>query len=133
MEFKDAFWKKGFGEYRASRDASKMAEANLLVIAKGIGLNVDKLKADMRGQTCQGLMASDQEELNRFGVNGTPAFFINGKSFRGGIDAPAFKAAIDAELKQVEASGVAGKDYYRTQVLEKGEKKFRSIKDPKPS
>lgn len=133
MEFKEAFWVKGFGEYRNTRDPSKMAEPALLEIARGLGLNADKLKADMRGSTCQERVKSDQDELNRFGVGGTPAFFINGKPYRGGPDASQFKAAIDAALKQVQGSGVAAKDYYQKEVLEKGEKKFRSIKDPKPS
>jgi protein-disulfide isomerase len=133
MEFKEAFWEKGYGAYRAARDPSKLAEANILEIAKGLGLNVDKLKTDMRAPACQSRLKADQEELNRFGVNGTPSFFINGKPFRAQIDAGAFKAAIDEELKRVESSGVPAKDYYQKVVLDKGEKKFRSIKDPKPS
>jgi protein-disulfide isomerase len=133
MEFKEAFWQKGFGAYRASRDPSKLAEANLLVIAQELGLNVDKFKVDMRGDACKALMKSDMDELNRFGVNATPSFFINGKAYRSGIEVSDFSAAVDDMLKQVEASGVSAKDYYQTQVLDKGEKKFRSAKDPKPS
>lgn len=133
MEFKEAFWQKGFNEYRKSRDASVMAEPALLKIASELGLNADKLKADMRGQVCQDQLKRDMDELNRFGVGGTPSFFINGKPYRGGIEAPAFQAAIDEAAKQVEASGVPAKDYYQKVILEKGEKKFRSIKDPKPS
>jgi protein-disulfide isomerase len=133
MEFKEAFWEKGFGAYRSSGDASKMAEPALLEIAKGLGLNVDKLKADMRGGACKERLDADRQELDRFGVGGTPSFFINGKPYRGGPDAGSFKAAIDQAIEQVKSSGVAAKDYYQKEILEKGEKKFRSIKDPKPS
>ncbi len=132
MEFKAAFWEKGYNEYRKTRDASVMAEPALLKIAGDLGLDVAKLKTDMRGQTCTELMKSDMAELNKFGVGGTPSFFINGKPYRGGIDSAGFKAAVDEAAKVVESSGVPAKDYYQKVVIEKGEKKFRSIKDPKP-
>lgn len=109
-----------------------MAEPALLKIAGELGLDVAKLKADMRGPACTALMKADMEELSKFGVGGTPSFFINGKPYRGGIDSAAFKAAVDEAAKVVEASGVPAKDYYQKVVIEKGEKKFRSIKDPKP-
>ncbi len=133
MEFKDAFWQKGFGEYKKTRDASKMGEENIFAMVAGLGLNVDKFKADMKGDKCKQLIDRDMAELSKFGTNATPSFYINGQPYQQGIDAASFKAVIDQKLKEVESSGVAGKDYYQKVVMEKGEKKFRSIKDPKPS
>ncbi|HRC56369.1 MAG: thioredoxin domain-containing protein [Myxococcales bacterium] len=133
MEFKDAFWEKGFKAARQSKDRSKMGEENVLAIAKEVGLNVDKFKADMNGDKCKQLIERDMAELSKFGTNATPSFYINGQPYRSGLETAAFKVVIDQKLKEAEASGVPGKDYYQKVVIEKGEKKFRSIKDPKPS
>jgi protein-disulfide isomerase len=133
MEFKDAFWEKGYGAYRASRDESKMKEENILAIAKDLGVNLDKFKADMNGEKCKKLIDSDMAELTKFGTNATPSFYINGQPYQKGLEVSAFKEVIDAKLKEVEASGIAGKDFYQQVVIGKGEKKFRSAKDPKPS
>ena len=66
-------------------------------------------------------------ELNKFGVSGTPSFFVNGKFTMFSGQEP-FKALIDSELKEVQASGVPPAEYYQKVVVEKGEKKFKSKK-----
>ena len=133
MQFKDAFWDKGFGPYASSggQNASSLGEDNLLAIAKGIGLDADKLKADMASAECKQRIEHDIQELNKFHVSATPTFFINGKFVDGALPKAQFKALIDEQLKQVEKSGVSGADYYNKVVLAKGEKQFRSKTDPK--
>jgi protein-disulfide isomerase len=131
--FKDAFWEKAFKPYAAARDPSKLGEANIMVIAKELGLDTAKLKADMDGDACKQAVAGDAAELQKFGVNSTPTFFINGTHVGGALPKAQFKAIVDEKLKVAEASGVAAKDYYQKEVFEKGEKKFRSKKDPKPN
>ena len=81
----------------------------------------------------QALIDRDQEELTKFGTNATPSFYINGQPYQQGLEVSSFKRVIDAKLKEVEASGVPADQYYQKVVIEKGEKKFRSIKDKKPS
>ena len=39
---------------------------------------------------------------------------------------------IDAKLEIAQKSGVSGADYYAREIFAKGEKTFRSKKDPKP-
>ncbi len=39
---------------------------------------------------------------------------------------------IDEELKKVDQAGVPAAEYYDKVILAKGEKKFRSKKEPKP-
>ncbi len=124
--YKNAVWEKGFMAYAQSRDASKLGEENLIAIAKEAGLDTTKLVADMNGADCQGLIASDMQELGKFKVTGTPAFFINGKFIGGALPKEGFKQIIDEQLKIAEASGVAGADYYDKVVLAKGEKQFKS-------
>ena len=133
MEFKDAFWEKGFGAYRTSRDPSKMGEGNIIEIAKSLNLDVNKFTADMKGEKCKKLVDGDMAELTKFGVNATPSFYINGQPYSSGLEVSAFKKVIDEKLKEAEASGVPANEYYQKVVMEKGEKKFRSVKDKKPS
>lgn len=132
MAYKKAFWEKGFNAYAQTRDPSKMGGENLRAIAKSVGLDVAKWETDLKGPACQAVIQNDMQELNKFGVNGTPAFFINGMMIPGGIDEGTFHQIIDEKLKIAEASGVPGSEYYQREIFEKGEKKFRSKLDPKP-
>jgi protein-disulfide isomerase len=131
-QFKRAFWDKGFAPYAESRDVSKLGGDNLLAIAKGVGLDVTKLKADMASPACAAHVDRDMAELAKFHVNATPTFFVNGKQLGGAMPKAGFKQLIDEQLAIVEASGVPAADYYAKVVLAKGEKQFRSKLDPKP-
>lgn len=123
--FKDAFWEKGFRAYASARDPSMLGKDNILKIAKEAGLDVGKLQSDMSGDECKSKVQGDMEELSKFGVNGTPSFFVNGK-FTMFSSPAAFTAMIDKELAEVEASGVPAAEYYQQVVMAKGEKAFKS-------
>ncbi len=131
--FKNAFWEKAYGPYAANRDNAKLGEENIMAIAKDIGLDTTKLKADMDGADCQQQIERDMQELAKFHVNATPSFFINGKHLGGALPKEQFKQIIDERLKVAQASGVSGADYYDKEVMGKGEKQFRSTVDPKPN
>jgi protein-disulfide isomerase len=131
-EFKHAFWDKGFEPYQQSHDPASLGEDNILEIAKGLGLDTARLKADMASPACAARIESDMQELQKFHVSGTPTFFINGKHVGGALPKEAFKEIIDEQLKIAQASGVPAVDYYNKVVLAKGEKQFRSKADPKP-
>ena len=133
VAYKNAFWEKAYGPYAASHDQSKLGEENIMAIAKDIGLDTAKLKADMESPDCQALLDKDMQELQKFRVNSTPTFFINGKHINGALPKEAFKQVIDEQLKVAEASGVSGAEYYDKEVMGKGEKQFRSKVDPKPN
>ena len=133
LEFKEQFWEKGFNAYAQSRDPSKMGEATIMAIAGDLKLDMAKFKADIAGPECQARLQKDMAEMEKFHVNATPAFFINGQLIIGGMAKEQFKEMIDQKLKAAEASGVPAKDYYQKEILGKGEKKFRAKKDPKPS
>jgi protein-disulfide isomerase len=135
MQFKDAFWDKGFQPYATSpnHDPASLGEANILAIAKDLGLDTAKLKTDMSSPECEARIQSDMQEMTKFHVNATPTFFINGKHVGGALPKEQFKSIIDEQLKLAEASGVSGAEYYSKVVLAKGEKQFRSKVDPKPN
>jgi len=133
IAYKNAFWDKAFGPYASARDQSKLGEENIMAFSKDIGIDTAKLKADMGSPDCQQQIDRDMQELQKFHVNATPTFFINGKHVGGALGKDQFKAIIDEKLKVAEASGVSGADYYDKEIMGKGEKQFRSAMDPKPN
>jgi predicted DsbA family dithiol-disulfide isomerase len=96
-------------------------------MAKEIGLDMAKFKADKDGQDCKGLLAADAQELQKFKVNSTPAFFVNGTFVGGALPKETFKQMVDEKLQANSAQ--AG--YYDKVVMATGEKQFRSKMDPK--
>lgn len=98
--------------------------ANLEAIAKEIGLDLNKFKADMKGD-CATDIRKQQAELSQMGMSATPGFFINGRFLSGAQPIDAFSAVIDEELKKANeriAAGTKLADYYKTWVVEKGMK-----------
>jgi hypothetical protein len=82
----------------------------------------------MKSAECQALVQKDMSDLSKFGVGGTPSFFVNGK-FTMFSGPQQFKALIDAELATATASGIPAAEYYDKVVMEQGLKTFRSKKD----
>lgn len=134
LAFKTVFWDKGFGAFMASggRDRSGFELDGLVALAKDAGLDLVRFKADLAGPACTQLLEHQRLELDKFRVDGTPALFVNGFFISGGLPKDALRAIINERLKLAEASGVPGAQYYDREILGKGEKKFRSKKDPKP-
>jgi protein-disulfide isomerase len=127
--YKNLIWEKGFLPYAQKREPAMLGEENLLALAKEAGLDTAKLQADMKGDECTKNIGADMAELQKFQVNGTPGFFINGKFIGGAMDKAGFKAVIDERLKVAEASGVPAAEYYAKEILGKGEKAFVSKVD----
>ncbi|HET9623139.1 MAG TPA: thioredoxin domain-containing protein [Kofleriaceae bacterium] len=135
MQFKNSFWEKGYMPYAQSKgqDVAKLGDDNIYAIAKDVGLDVEKLKTDMKSADCESRITNDMNELQKFHVQATPTFFVNGKFIGGAIPKEQFKKIIDEKLAEAEKSGVPGDKYYDDVVLAKGEKQFRSKVDPKPN
>lgn len=131
-QFYAAFWDKAFGPYMNSqgKDQSSMSESNTYEIAKAVGVDVNRAKADV--EECKKVIENDQAELRRWGVSGTPAFFINGEFVGGGIPKDAFKQIIDRKLQTFEASGVPAAQYYEKVIMGTGDKTLRTKTVPNP-
>jgi protein-disulfide isomerase len=119
-EFYAAFWKNGFEPYASQRDPSMLSEDNVFKIAGEVGVDPVRMQGDI--PSCQKVIATDEEELRKFKVGGTPAFFINGEFIGGGIPKEMFKQVIDQKLAIAERSGVPGAQYYDKEIRGKGEK-----------
>jgi protein-disulfide isomerase len=119
QEMYDGIWEKGFNANR------NLSAENMEAIAKSIGLNASKFKADMEGDECKKIVQTDQAQLAAVGTRGTPAFYINGRFLSGAQPIDRFKAIIDEELKKANeaiSKGTKLDTYYTDAVLKKGKK-----------
>jgi predicted DsbA family dithiol-disulfide isomerase len=117
-KMEQALWEKG---YRNNRNFS---QDNIDKIGKDVGLNVQKMNADMKGD-CQKVIQQDQQQLAQVGVQGTPAFYINGRYLSGAQPIENFKRIIDEELTKANEAvkkGVKPENYYADVVMKNGKK-----------
>ena len=130
VEMNNLIWDKGYKAKQLDNsdvDGGKCWDVadgckNVVGYAQELQLNVDKFKADMKGE-CQQLVQADAKSLQQFGVSGTPGFFVNGRFIGGAVPIENFTALIDEELKKANEriqQGTPQADYYKTWVLEKG-------------
>jgi protein-disulfide isomerase len=91
-----------FWEYHDKLFANQRAldRASLERYAQELGLNVGQFKAGLDSGQFRAKVSADMAEATRVGVNGTPSFFINGRSLVGAQPVDAFKRVIDEELKK---------------------------------
>ncbi len=120
QQFKNTWWEKAF-------KTRKMDEENINAIAKEIGLDMNRFKADMASDYCKNLVDGDMAELQKFHVNSTPTFFVNGTHVGGALPKENFKQMIDEKLKTADGQN----DYYDKVIMATGEKQFRSAADQK--
>jgi protein-disulfide isomerase len=95
-----AFWKfhdKLFEAQGTSEDAIK--RPGLEKIAQELGLNMDKFKSALDSNAHKAKIDADTKIGNDAGINGTPAFVINGYYLSGAQPAAAFKKLINRALK----------------------------------
>ncbi len=107
------------------KDVNNLNEDNMVKLATELKLNVDKFKADMKGDKCKSDVNNTMATLSRLGVRGTPAFFIDGRYLSGAQPIEAFKTIIDEEMKKADdaiKNGTKPDEYYKTAVMEKGKK-----------
>jgi protein-disulfide isomerase len=96
-----------FWQYRDAlfADQSKLAPADLKATAKTLGLNTGQFGACFDKAKYDSQIKSDQAAGEKVGVDGTPAFFIDGRPITGAQPIAKFEELIDDEL----ATGGANK------------------------
>ncbi|NBY19279.1 hypothetical protein EBQ74_03325 [bacterium] len=78
-------------------------EAFLDEMVKKVGANLDKVKKDMESPVVQRNIASDQEEAQKFGIQGTPGFVIAGVTIKGAYPVEAFEEILQKRFGNSEA------------------------------
>ncbi|ADO71429.1 DsbA family protein [Stigmatella aurantiaca] len=98
-----------FWEYHDKLFANQKAldRASLERYAEELKLDMGKFKAALDSNKFDAQITADSTEGTRVGANGTPTFFINGRTLVGAQPADAFKRVIDEELKKAEGGSVA--------------------------
>jgi protein-disulfide isomerase len=77
---------------------SALSEANLKTYAKEVGLDQAKFDECLAKKQFKAAVDKDLEDGAKVGINGTPAFFINGRMLSGAQPFEKFKEVIDEEL-----------------------------------
>jgi protein-disulfide isomerase len=94
------FWKMHEKLFEAQGSEGGIERPNLEKLAGEIGLDVEKFKAALDSHKHKAKVDADAEVGNKAGVNGTPAFVINGYFLSGAQPAAAFKKLINRALKE---------------------------------
>lgn len=79
-------------------DQTKLDEAGLLQSAKSLGLDENTFQTCLKAGTFRAQIEQDMQEGTKYGVAGTPAFFIDGIPVNGAQPQAEFEKIIDAEL-----------------------------------
>jgi protein-disulfide isomerase len=77
----------------------ELSDAKYVEWARELGLDVARFDADRKSEATKQRVKDEEDEANRLGVTGTPAFFINGRFLSGAQPFEAFQRVIDEELK----------------------------------
>jgi protein-disulfide isomerase len=78
---------------------SKLSDADLKQHASALGLNTAQFNSCVDTHKPKGLIDADVKAGEEAGVNGTPAFYINGRMISGAQPFDVFKKIIDEELQ----------------------------------
>lgn len=65
------------------QNRAHLEDDDLQKYAREVGLDTGRFKADMKSKEAMRFIERDKLEGMRFGVEGTPTFFVNGKEFKG--------------------------------------------------
>lgn len=87
-----------FYSHEDMKDQSKLAEkveANVMKFAAELGLNVEQLKADMKGDVVSRELANVRETSRQFDISGTPFLIIQEQAFPGAIPYDQIIKALD--------------------------------------
>lgn len=73
--------------------------------AKELGLNMKAYEDCQNAKECTEAMEADIKDAEKFGISGTPGFFINGRFVNGAVPFEVFKKIIDEELAKPASKG----------------------------
>lgn len=90
--------------------AGRADRVDLELIARDLGLDMVRFRADLDTHAFRAAIAADVADAARLGIGGTPAFFVNGRPVHGDQPLPVFVRMVDEEL--VRAAHATGPDRY---------------------
>jgi protein-disulfide isomerase len=93
-----AFWEMHDGMYA---NHGRLGEDDLVALAKRLGLDAERLRAELIDGVYAARVARDAEAVRAAGITSTPAFFINGEHHAEAFDAGSLVEA----LTSIDADG----------------------------
>jgi protein-disulfide isomerase len=81
----------------------RLQRDDLIAYAKDLGLNLKRFAADLEADRLERTVEADQAEGVAHGVDGTPAFFVNGRGYSGAKSLQQLTALIVAERQRTQA------------------------------
>ena len=99
------FWKFHDELYAAG---AKFDEDTLVAIAKRIGLDGKKFRKALQSDAFDAAIDADLALGAALGVNGTPAYFVNGRPVEGALPELHFRLLVEEELERAAAAIAAG-------------------------
>ena len=97
----EKFWSMHDNFFEKQRDISfRNIDDKVAEFAKAAGVDQNAFNACYKGRETEGMIERDMAEAEGFGVNGTPAFFVNGHQAGGGADYDGIKNLIERALKK---------------------------------
>ena len=90
------FWEMHNKIFASQRD---LGDAVYRRFAEELGLDLERFDKDRNSPEIKQRIERDEQEAQRLGVSGTPAFFINGRFLSGAQPFEAFQRVIDEELE----------------------------------
>lgn len=79
---------------------AKLSEDFYIKTAESLKLDVEKFKKDMNSPEAEKQVQEDSELGNKYGIQGTPGFFVNGVAVKGAYPFEYFKKIIDRMLAE---------------------------------
>jgi protein-disulfide isomerase len=100
-----AFAQGKFWEYHdlLFANSGALERADLERYAEQLGLDMTAFRQALDSRAHQGRVEGDLQVARRFGIRGTPTFFLNGKKFSGALPIDQFRARIDQALAEARA------------------------------
>jgi protein-disulfide isomerase len=115
----DKFWEAHELLFARARELSETnTPASLVRDLQGI--HAGRFDACVASEKARTRVAEDARLAERFGVRGTPSFFVNGKFLSGAQPIQKFVEVVERERALAHASDIPASEYYRRAVLEKG-------------
>lgn len=126
-----AFW----AFHAKAMATSELGEKAVLTMAKAAGADPKRVAACLKSKGGLGAVTADLKLGEALGVDGTPAFYFNGKHYSGYLDPAAFQAAFDEAKGRAEAarsSGVKPAQVYQ-HLTGKGATKLQYLPTKRPA
>ena len=92
------------GKYEPFHDAllatrGQLSEEVVLNVARSVGLDVDRLKADMAKPDITSILKAAHELAESLAIRGTPAFVVGDEVYPGALDLPTLKRMVEQARK----------------------------------